>query len=92
MKSAHLVKKYKLFHNVCMDCGNKCDRQADRCRSCAAKNNMLKRTYNRPPKEQLIKDLLESKTYLALGAKHNVSNVTARKWCKYYGINKYNVN
>jgi transposase-like protein len=49
------------------------------CRDCCTKSQ---RRVERPPKEQLIKEIEES-SYLAVGRKYGVSDNAIRKWLKY---------
>lgn len=69
----------------CIDCDKKCSCNATRCKSCEAirKNNNIKK---RVSKEQLILDLKDLKTYVEISKKYNVSDVSIKKWCKFYNL------
>jgi hypothetical protein len=42
--------------------------------------------YERPAKEELYRELIETPNFVALGRKYNVSDNAIRKWCKKYGL------
>lgn len=74
-----------LLINDCIDCEEKCHKNAIRCKSCASvKRNSNKS--NRPPKEQLLLDLENIKNICAIGRKYGVSDNAVRKWKKFYKI------
>ena len=64
----------------CVDRGIKIDKSAkSRCVKCGAINS--RKVKDRPPKEQLLKEISES-SYLAVGRKYGVSDNSIRKWIK----------
>lgn len=71
--------------HVCLDCGTKIFKKSLRCLSCNGKssNNIKRKVENRPPLEQLIKEVKET-SYLAVGKKYSVSDNCIRKWIKSY--------
>lgn len=70
----------KDYTNYCIDCGNIIDRKAKRCVNCS---DLAQRKVERPPYEQLKKEIEET-SYVAVGRKHKVSDNTIRKWLKIY--------
>jgi hypothetical protein len=73
----------QLEEKQCMDCVELISVRANRCLSCAKKQQTRKVT-NRPSLEQLEQDLKELKTYTAVGRKYEVSDNSIRKWIKGY--------
>lgn len=71
--------------NTCVDCNDECSRRSTRCKSCESirKNN---NTRKRVSKEELISDLEEIKTYVGIAKKYGVSDVSIKKWCKFYEL------
>jgi hypothetical protein len=71
--------------NNCIDCSGNCSKRSKRCKSCEAirKNGT---TRKRVSKEQLIEDLDTIKTYVGIGKKYGVSDVSIKKWCKFYEL------
>ena len=69
------------IHNKCLDCN--CDISNDnlRCFDC---NQKSMRLVERPPYEQLVKEIEET-SYLAVARKYGVSDNAIRKWVKVYG-------
>ncbi|MBR9705542.1 hypothetical protein GOV14_00755 [Candidatus Pacearchaeota archaeon] len=61
----------------CVDCNKIIDKRAKRCAFCYN----LNRKKNRPPKEQLLKEIKET-NYCAVGRKYGVSDNAIRKWLK----------
>ena len=72
------IRTKKVYN--CSSCGvelsGKC--KTDLCHSCHSKSQ---RKVERPPKEQLIKEIGES-SYLSVGRKYGVSDNAIRKWIK----------
>lgn len=61
-------------------CGKSMTRQAKCCKECAPKAS---RKVDRPPYEQLVKEIEET-NYCAVGRKYGVSDNAIRKWVKNY--------
>lgn len=63
--------------NFCIKCNNKISKysKSGLCRKCAIK----RKVENRPTKEQLLKEILES-NYSAVGRKYGVSRTCIRRW------------
>ena len=68
---------------LCIDCQKPIDIKSIRCKSCAGviRNQLI---CKRPPKEQLLKDLVELKYWVQVGKKYGVSDNAVRKWAKFY--------
>lgn len=67
------------------ECGNEITRKAKKCITCHKKNN---RKVERPPYDQLIKEIEET-NYSVVGRKYGVSSTTIKNWIKNYEkINK----
>lgn len=66
--------------NTCLDCECKIDNDNLRCFQCNKKNMRL---VERPPYEQLMKEIEET-SYVAVGKKYGVSDNAIRKWVKTY--------
>ena len=69
----------KLFNykfNKCVDCNCKIDKKSQRCKSCAAKQQLTKIIW--PTKDQL-KEMLKNESYRSLGKKLGVSDNAIRK-------------
>lgn len=71
-KNKNKKKKKKYFCN----CGIEIHRNHKQCQSCCSKN---KRKVDRPPLEQLIKEI-EELGYCGTGRKYGVSDNAIRKW------------
>jgi hypothetical protein len=67
--------------NVCVDCEKKIDVRSKRCAKCYS----LMRRSIRPPKEKLLKEVVET-NYCAVGRKYGVSDNAIRKWLRQYGV------
>lgn len=74
------LKHKKLFY--CKDCGSQISYQAERCIEC---NNLIKRTVERPTREQL-KSLIRTVSFVQLGKDFGVSNTAVTKWCISYQL------
>jgi Zn finger protein HypA/HybF involved in hydrogenase expression len=72
-----IKKEYK-----CGSCGNPItsDSKSGSCSTCI---QLISRTIQRPPYEQLKKEIEET-SYNAVGRKYGVSDNSIRKWIKYY--------
>jgi len=77
-------KKQKIkpkIGNVCAKCTNPLKhKEASYCNKCW---KIVSRTVERPPYEQLLKEIQES-NFCAVGRKYGVSDTAVRKWIKYY--------
>jgi len=85
--------KNKHTKNRCLDCGQKCTKNAIRCKKCSnlhlntnLSNCILLRKVDRPPYSELKKEI-EQNGYSATGRKYGVSDNAIRKWIKYYEKN-----
>lgn len=67
---------------TCIDCGAKIYYNATRCEKCS---QIARRKVERPTKEQLYQDLVDT-NFSAVGRKYGVSDNAVRKWCKEYGL------
>lgn len=79
-------KSYEdINYNLC-ECGNKKWKASKMCITCTNRINNLKlRRVERPPYEQLIKEIDEL-GYCGVGRKYGVTDNSIRKWKKYYEI------
>ena len=62
---------------ICPICGSFKDHKANLCLNCY---NLLQRKVNRPSREEL-KQLIRTKSFLAIGKQFGVSDNAIRKWC-----------
>lgn len=72
------VAKYRSHRYCSRACGNRWDRSALR-----GKPHMDQRRVERPPYEQLVKEI-ESDGYVAVGCQYGVSDNAVRKWVRFY--------
>jgi hypothetical protein len=73
-----------LKDNKCCDCKVQIDARSKRCKKCSdKKKGFNQRKCLRPSLEELTKDLSEG-TYVSVGKKYNVTNVTIKKWITKY--------
>jgi hypothetical protein len=63
--------------NVCDDCGRPVHKRSNLCNDCSHFSN--RKVKNRPPKEQLLKEIQET-SYCAVGRQYGVSDNAVRKW------------
>lgn len=73
--------EYKKKVNKCK-CGELINLQSKRCKKCDAINQ---RKVDRPPYEQLIKEI-EKLGYVGVGKKYGVSDNAVRKWIRTYSL------
>lgn len=82
------VVKYGIYKNkerkYTCKCGGDMSRGAKLCAKCS---DIKQQKVNRPPYEQLIKEI-EDTSYCAVGRKYGVSDTAIRKWIKKYKNNK----
>lgn len=71
------VKSFKKQEHTCIDCGKEVYKGSIRCPECAAK---AQRTCNRPSRE-VLKDMIRTMTFKAIGQEYGVSDNAIRKWC-----------
>ena len=71
------VKSFKKKYHYCIDCGKEIGRDALRCVSCA---NKAQQTCERPSR-QVLKDMIRSMSFEAIGRQYHVSGNTIKKWC-----------
>lgn len=80
------ISKYSTPHSavnsLCPICGNKKDRQAKHCNSCA---NKLK-TSMPPISRSELKQLLRQYSFCEIGKQNSVSDNAVRRWCKKYSL------
>lgn len=76
-----LVVKEANVHR-CQDCGKVISRGATYCVDCHNKHQAK----NVPSKEELLEDLKNFTSFMALGRKYGVSDNGVRKWCKKYNL------
>ena len=80
----YLINKLKLKDVKICSCGNKIKRLSKKCVKCASIDSSLKRRkVERPTYIELLKIVYEI-GYSATGRKYGVSDVSIRKWLKYY--------
>jgi len=72
--------------NKCIDCNLFILNTSTRCVECQKKFNLESniKEKSRPSYEQLLQDMKELKTYIAIAPKYKVSDVTIKKWLKKY--------
>lgn len=73
-------KKEKIYKKDNCVCGNIKWVSSKQCVKCG---ELSLRTIERPPYEQLLKEI-ENTNYSAVGRKYNVSSTSIKKWIKYY--------
>lgn len=71
------VKSFKKQHHYCIDCGKEIGKDALRCISCA---NKAQQTCERPSR-QILKDMIRSMSFEAIGRQYGVSGNAIKKWC-----------
>ena len=71
------VKSTKKQKHTCIDCGKEICKGAIRCPECAAK---AQRTCNRPSRK-VLKDIIRTMTFKAIGQEYGVSDNAIKKWC-----------
>lgn len=71
------VKSFKKQYHYCIDCGKEIGKGALRCISCA---NKAQQTCERPSR-QILKDMIRTMSFEAIGRKYGVSGNAIRKWC-----------
>ena len=71
------VKSFKKQYHYCVDCGKEIGREALRCIICA---NKAQRTCERPSRN-ILKDMIRSMSFEAIGRQYNVSGNAIKKWC-----------
>lgn len=77
-------KQHQKEKSYCIDCGAEITFGAKRCLQCSY---LAKRIIERPSKEQLEKELKETKgAFTKIGNKYGVNDNTIRKWCKSYNL------
>lgn len=83
IKSKPEIKLKKSSRKNFCKCGNEKHKRATSCIKCAS---LKRRKVERPPYEQLMKEIVET-NYSAVGRKYGVSDNTIRKWKKNYEKN-----
>jgi len=73
------IKNIKMYY-YCNDCGIQLSKKSNHCLDCY---NKKQRKVERPPYEQLIKEINEL-GWSGTGRKYGVSDNSIRKWVKYY--------
>ena len=63
----------------CIDCGIEISLSAQRCPSCAAKQQ--KRIVENRPSRKELKNMIRKKSFVQIGKEYGVSDNTIRKWC-----------
>ena len=77
------------YNNLCIDCGKPIDKRAQRCKSCAAKqNNLSHRKVKQLPSREELKNMIRYHTFTDIGVKYKVSDNAVRKWCVKYNLPK----
>lgn len=71
------VKSFKKQYHYCIDCGKEIGRDALRCISCA---NKAQQTCERPSR-QVLKDMIRTMPFEAIGREYGVSGNAIKKWC-----------
>ena len=71
------VKSFKKQYYYCIDCGKEICKGALRCISCA---NKAQQTCERPSR-QVLKDMIRSMSFEAIGRQYHVSGNAIKKWC-----------
>ena len=83
------IKKVEVIDNTskfCVDCGKGISKNANRCLACA--KIYYSKVKERPPLEQILKDLETMGSFKAVGEHYDVNDNTVRKWLTVY---KYEV-
>ena len=68
----------------CPLCGGSMTKGAEMCVKCRTAKKLTESKI--PPRDELIKDLLEIKNFVRIGKKYEVSDNAVRKWCVHYGL------
>ncbi len=70
------------YSNICPICGNKKEKKSLLCMTC----RINKRRQNIPPRNDLIKLLMDEVTIMDIGRKYNVRDNSVRKWLIHYQL------
>lgn len=76
------VKSMQKIYHYCLDCGTEISKGAKRCPNCAAKAT---RHCSRPTR-QVLKDLIRTMPFEAIGRDYGVSGNAIKKWCISYEL------
>ena len=87
------IKEYELYYEYIKENDIPKEKDEYKCSKCNKDLTFRNKTglcryckSKRPSKEQLIEDLKELKTKVAIGAKYKVSDNSIKKWCKDYKL------
>jgi len=87
------IKAYDLYHEYIKENDEPTEKVEYKCSKCNKEITFRNKTNvcrycksNCPSKEQLIEDLKELKTRVAIGAKYNVTDNSVKKWCRRYEL------
>lgn len=81
---AKLIEKDE---SICMDCGGKCSRKADRCKSCSISyKNKQRYSIEWLSSEEILDRLKAGESYLSVGKSIGVSDNAVRKFLKRQGF------
>ena len=89
MRTKTADKKKTIYY--CIDCGKQVSKQGNRCLSCAGKQNQLLSTKQQAQatntiNRDILKQLIRSESFVAIGKQFGVTDNAIRKWCKTYNL------
>lgn len=79
------IRKYaqKKKEYYCIDCGKNITKGATRCVECSKKEQLKK---SKRPTREVLKNLIRSQPFTAIGKHFGVSDNAVRKWCDFYNL------